>query len=87
MQIYSELQLNHHYNRKKYLLTTNPWRQNIQIIPPECIDQYHILHDKFKDTQLKNNTSVYITPLSIYPAFKLKNHSEVNKLGITIIIL
>jgi hypothetical protein len=84
MQIYSELQLNHHYNRKKYLLTANPWRQNIQIIPPECIDQYHILHDKFKDTQLKNNTSVYITPLSIYPAFKLKNHSEVNKLGITI---
>jgi len=83
MQIYSELQLNHHHDLKKHFLTANTWRQNLQVIPPECIDQYHILHDKFKDTQLKNNTSVYITPLSRYPAFKLKNHSEVNKLGIT----
>jgi hypothetical protein len=82
MQLYSRLQINHNYTSKKHYLSTSYWERDLHIILSEHIDQYHTLHDKFKNTQLKNDTSVYITPLSRYPAFKLKNHSEVNGLGI-----
>jgi hypothetical protein len=82
MQKYSILQLDKHYNTGKFYLAVRSYYRDLHIIPIEYIEQYDILYNTFKDNQLKPNTSVYVTPLSQYPTFKLKNHSEVNGLNI-----
>jgi hypothetical protein len=53
------------------------------IITLEHIEQYEKIYNLFKDNKLKSNTSVYITPLSQYPSYKLKNYSEELQLNIT----
>jgi len=53
------------------------------VVSSEHVEQYEKIYNQFKDNKLKPNTSVYITPLSQYPSYKLKNYSEENKLNIT----
>jgi hypothetical protein len=65
-------------------LSTHHWRKNIIIIPPEFESQYLELYEKFKDNKLKNNTSVYLTPMASLPSYKLKNYIEENKLNINL---
>lgn len=62
----------------------NPQYQSlVGTINTEHIKQYEKIYNQFKDNKLKPNTLVYITPLSQYPSYKLKNYSEENKLNIT----
>lgn len=82
MQKYSILRISKHYQHNKHYLNVSSYSRNLHIIPTEYIEQYDILYNTFKGNQLKPNTSVYVTPLSRYPTFKLKNHSEVNELNI-----
>jgi hypothetical protein len=82
MQKYSILRLDKHYQHNKFYLNANSYYRDLHIIPTEYIEQYNILYNTFKDNQIKPNISVYVTPLSRYPTFKLKNHSEVNGLNI-----
>ena len=65
--------------RKKYSSTYNPV---IDIIPKDLYHKYETLYQKYKDNKLKSNTTVYLTPLSSFPSYKLKNYIEENKLNI-----
>jgi hypothetical protein len=53
------------------------------IIPDEYNLEYKKLYEKYKDNKLKDNTTVYLTPLSIFPSYKLKNYIDENKLNIS----
>lgn len=52
------------------------------IISDEYNLEYKKLYEKYKDNKLKDNTTVYLTPLSIFPSYKLKNYIDENKLNI-----
>jgi len=67
-------------NRKK--LANASWNQVIDIIPEDLYPKYKTLYQKYKDNKLKSNTTVYLTPLSSFPSYKLKNYIEENKLNI-----
>ena len=54
----------------------------IDIIPKDLYPKYETLYQKYKDNKLKSNTTVYLTPLSSFPSYKLKNYIEENKLNI-----
>jgi hypothetical protein len=67
-------------NRKK--LANASWNKVIDIIPKDLYPKYETLYQKYKDNKLKSNTTVYLTPLSSFPSYKLKNYIEENKLNI-----
>ena len=54
----------------------------VDIIPNDLHLKYEKLYQKFKNNKLKSNTTVYLTPLSLFPSYKLKNYIEENKLNI-----
>ena len=54
----------------------------IAIIPKDLYLKYETLYQKYKDNKLKSNTTVYLTPLSSFPSYKLKNYIEESKLNI-----
>lgn len=54
----------------------------IDIMPKDLYFKYEKLYQKHKDNKLKHNTTVYLTPLSSFPSYKLKNYIEENNLNI-----
>ena len=60
-----------HLVRKK--LTSANWNQVIDIVSKDLYPKYETLYQKYKDNKLKSNTTVYLTPLSLFPSYKLKN--------------
>ena len=48
----------------------------------EILNRYEQLCEKNKDNKIKNNSTIYSSPLSNYPAYKLKNYIQENKLNI-----
>jgi len=67
--------------KSKKLLPAN-YTKVIDIIPKDLYPKYETLYQKYKDNKLKSNTTVYLTPLSSFPSYKLKNYIEENKLNI-----
>lgn len=72
-QIYLE---NSKFNRRTW------WSDSSLIVSEESINNYLELYEKFKDNKLKDNTTLYLTPMSLMPGYKLKNYFEENKLNI-----
>lgn len=76
------------YSKEIYLdsrskkLTSASWGQTIDIVSKDLYLKYEKLYQKYKDNKLKPNTTVYLTPLSSFPSYKLKNYIEENKLNI-----
>ena len=68
-------------SRNKKLTSTN-WNQTADIVSKDLYLKYEKLYQKYKDNKLKPNTTVYLTPLSSFPSYKLKNYIEENKLNI-----
>jgi hypothetical protein len=58
------------------------WTNSALIVSEESINNYLEIYEKFKDNKLKDNTTVYLTPISLMPSYKLKNYFEENKLNI-----
>lgn len=52
------------------------------IMPESYRQQYLALYETNKDNKIENKTTVYLTPLSELPSYKLKNYIEENKLNI-----
>ena len=69
-----------HLDRKKLVNAT--YNQVIDIVSKDLYPKYEALYQKYKDNKLKSNTTVYLTPLSSFPSYKLKNYIEENKLNI-----
>jgi len=69
-----------HLDRKKLVNAT--YNQVIGIVPEDLYPKYEALYQKYKNNKLKYNTTVYLTPLSSFPSYKLKNYIEENKLNI-----
>jgi hypothetical protein len=53
------------------------------IIPEDYQTKIKNFLNEIKDNKLTDNSTVYVTPLSELPAYKLKNYIEENKLNIT----
>jgi hypothetical protein len=51
-------------------------------ITQEIIDEYKELYEANKNNKLEPNKNIYLTPLSEYASFKLKNYIEENNLNI-----
>lgn len=49
----------------------------------EILTRYDQLCEKNKDNKIKDNSVIYLSPMSNYPSYKLKNHIQENKLNIT----
>ena len=49
----------------------------------EILNRYEQLCEKNKDNKIKDNSVIYLSPLSNYPSYKLKNHIQENKLNIS----
>jgi hypothetical protein len=49
----------------------------------EILNRYNQLCEKNKDNKIKNNSVIYLSPISNYPLYKLKNYIQENKLNIT----
>jgi len=60
----------------------NGWERVAGIIPESYKQRYLALFEKSKDNKIENKTTVYSTPLSELPPYKLKNYIEENKLDI-----
>jgi hypothetical protein len=58
------------------------WPHIIECINEETINKYKELFSQHKHNKLEDNTAVYLTPLSIFPSYKLKNYIEENNLNI-----
>ena len=48
----------------------------------DLLAKYHNIKQKAKDNKIKDNSTIYQTPLSNYPVYKLKNYITENKLNI-----
>jgi len=68
------------FNNKHF--RTNGWQKVAGIIPESYRQQYLALYEINKDNKIKNKTTVYSTPLSELPSYKLKNYIDENKLNI-----
>lgn len=68
------------FNNKHF--RTNGWQKVAGIIPESYKQQYLALYEANKDNKIENKTTVYSTPLSELPSYKLKNYIEENKLNI-----
>jgi len=62
---------------------SNGWTCIYGYVKKDTIDKYKELYELSKDNKLEDNTIVYLTPLSEFPSYKLKNYIEENKLNIT----
>lgn len=51
-------------------------------VDDDMVKKYQELHILNKDNKLENNTTIYITPLSEFPPYKLKNYVKENGLNI-----
>ena len=60
----------------------NGWQKTAGIVPESYKQRYLALCEKSKDNKIENKTTVYSTPLSELPPYKLKNYIEENKLNI-----
>ena len=69
-------------NIRSKKLQSSIYNQVIDIVPKDLYPKYETLYQKYKDNKLKSNTTVYLTPLSSFPSYKLKNYIEENKLNI-----
>ena len=49
----------------------------------EILTRYDQLCEKNKDNKIKDNSVIYLSPMSNYPSYKLKNYIQENKLNIT----
>jgi len=68
------------FNNKHF--RTNGWQKVAGIIPESYKQQYLALYETNKDNKIENKTTVYSTPLSELPSYKLKNYIAENKLNI-----
>jgi hypothetical protein len=59
------------------------WSSTAGFLNNEIINKYKQLCEKSKDNQIKDNSVIYLSPLSSYPVYKLKNYIQENKLNIT----
>lgn len=59
------------------------WVSTAGFLNKEIIDKYKELCEKNKNNQIKDNSVIYLSPLSNYPIYKLKNYIQENKLNIT----
>jgi hypothetical protein len=59
------------------------WKCIYGYVKEDTIDKYKELYELSNNNKLENNTVVYLTPLSEFPSYKLKNYIEENKLNIT----
>jgi hypothetical protein len=59
------------------------WSSTVGFLNNEIINKYKQLCEKSKDNQIKDNSVIYLSPLSSYPVYKLKNYIQENKLNIT----
>jgi hypothetical protein len=77
---YQYIYLNNHSNKFH-----NIWNNRIiDIIPKSYEEKIYNIFEKCKDNKLKDNSNVYLTPLSTLPSYKLKNYISENKLNVTI---
>jgi hypothetical protein len=49
----------------------------------EILTRYDQLCEKNKDNKIKDNSVIYLSPVSNYPSYKLKNYIQENKLNIS----
>lgn len=62
-----------------------PWDGSvIEILPKDYKEKIISIIEKSKNNKLKNNSNVYLTPLSTLPSYKLKNYIDENKLNVTL---
>ena len=66
------------YHNKLY----GNWSYITEHISEETINKYKELFNQHEHNKLEDNTVVYLTPLSIFPSYKLKNYIEENNLNI-----
>ena len=59
------------------------WSTTAGFLNNEIINKYKQLCEKNKDNQIKDNSVIYLSPLSSYPLYKLKNYIQENKLNVT----
>jgi hypothetical protein len=58
------------------------WNYITEYINEETINKYKELFNQHEHNKLEDNTAVYLTPLSTFPSYKLKNYIEENNLNI-----
>ena len=68
-------------SKHKYF-RSNGWEKVAGIIPESYKQRYLALYEANKDNKIENKTTVYSTPLSELPSYKLKNYIDENKLNI-----
>ena len=68
------------FNNKQFRI--NGWQKTAGIVPESYKQRYLALYEKSKDNKIENKTTVYSTPLSELPSYKLKNYIDENKLNI-----
>lgn len=61
----------------------NGWSLIKGYVEKSKMKAYQELYELNKNNKLEDNTIVYLTPLSEFPSYKLKNYIEENKLSIT----
>lgn len=71
------LRLNHHQTHLDIY-----WTSIKGYIENDVIKKYQELYELSKNNRLEDDTTVYVTPLSEFPSYKLKNYIEENKLNI-----
>jgi hypothetical protein len=59
------------------------WNTVGGVLSETSMKEYLNLYERFKDSKLTDNTTVYLTPLSSIPNYKFKNYIEENRLNIS----
>lgn len=59
------------------------WSQTMGFIPKETLDWFDQLCKDSKENEIKDNSTIYSSPMSNYPAYKLKNFIEENKMNVS----
>ena len=67
------------WNTSKYSIN---YSLTAGFLTKEILTKYNKLCEKNKDNKLKDNSTIYLSPISNYPVYKLKNHIQENKLNI-----
>lgn len=71
----------------------NSWNKNTEyyfktlnvegFIDKNILTEYKQLCEKSRDNKIKDNSTIYLSPISNYPSYKLKNFIEENKLNVS----